>query len=75
MQISHFTFMVSGGWHTGCTACLQEKEPKIISCETIDRAVDFFYPFFHPEDKVHIRFGGVEPLRAYEQVEHAVNRI
>jgi sulfatase maturation enzyme AslB (radical SAM superfamily) len=50
---------------------VQKKEKKTIDNTCIDTAVDFFYPFFEPDGKIHIGFYGGEPLLAYEQVKHA----
>jgi sulfatase maturation enzyme AslB (radical SAM superfamily) len=71
MEISNLTFIVTDNCNYNCTYCIQKKEKKTINNNTIETAVDFFYPFFKADKKVSIAFYGGEPLLAYEQIKHA----
>jgi len=71
MKISNLTFIVTDNCNYNCSYCPQKKEKKTINNTIIKTAVDFFYPFFTGDDKIHIGFYGGEPLLAYEQIKHA----
>jgi sulfatase maturation enzyme AslB (radical SAM superfamily) len=51
---------------------VQKKEKKTIQNTTIERAVDFFYPFFSETEDVNVGFYGGEPLLAYENIAYTV---
>jgi uncharacterized protein len=72
MVLSDLTFIVTGDCNFNCAYCPQIKEKKTIHRETIEKAVNFFYPFFLNGDRNSIAFYGGEPLLAYEQVKQAV---
>jgi len=72
MEISNLTFIVTGDCNYNCTYCPQKKEKKTINNNTIETAVDFFYPLLKGNDDIYIGFYGGEPLLAYEQLEHTV---
>lgn len=71
MEISNFTFIITDDCNFDCSYCFQKKEKKTINETTIERAVDFFHPFFN-ETKTHVAFYGGEPLLAFDRIEQAV---
>ncbi|MCK4766383.1 MAG: 4Fe-4S cluster-binding domain-containing protein [Candidatus Aminicenantes bacterium] len=75
MKINNLTFIVTDDCNFNCSYCFQKKEKKTISSNVIDTAVDFFYPFLESKDRIHIGFYGGEPLLAFEQIKHAVQRL
>jgi uncharacterized protein len=73
MEFSSFTFFMTEDCNFDCSYCYQRKEKKYIDSTTLEKAIDFFLPFFLEE--CYINFYGGEPLLAYEQILHAVNYI
>lgn len=71
MEVSNLTFIVTDDCNFNCSYCFQEKEKKTITNTIIEKAVDFFYPFFN-NNKTHIGFYGGEPLLAFEKIQQAV---
>jgi sulfatase maturation enzyme AslB (radical SAM superfamily) len=47
------------------------KEKNYIDNETVEKSINFFYPFFNSEE-TGVNFYGGEPLLAFDQIEHAV---
>jgi len=72
MEITNLTFIVTDDCNYNCSYCLQKKEKKTITHETIRAAVDFFYPFLNSKHKVYIGFYGGEPLLAFDKIQYAV---
>jgi sulfatase maturation enzyme AslB (radical SAM superfamily) len=72
MEISNFTFIVTDDCNFNCSYCFQKKEKKTINNHTIERAVDFFYPYLKSNEKIYINFYGGEPLLAFEKIKHTV---
>lgn len=72
MKLSELTFIVTDDCNYNCSYCLQKKEKKNISYETIRDTVDFFYPFLVSKQKVQIGFYGGEPLLAFDKIKYAV---
>jgi sulfatase maturation enzyme AslB (radical SAM superfamily) len=75
MEISNLTFIVTDDCNFNCAYCMQKKEKKTISHACIEKAVDFFYPFFKEDENVHCGFYGGEPLLAYDRVKHATQLV
>lgn len=73
MKFDNFTFIVTDDCNFDCSYCNQHKEKKYMQSGTIEKAVDFFYPYF--TKKVSIYFYGGEPLLAFDQIQHAVSLI
>jgi uncharacterized protein len=71
MKIDHLTFIVTDDCNFNCSYCTQQKEKKTISRSTIEKAVNFFYPFFKENADIYIGFYGGEPLLAYEELKYA----
>ena len=71
MEISNFTFIVTDNCNFNCSYCMQKKENKTISNQTIQNAVEFFYPFFNHENSTRIAFYGGEPLMAFDKIQFA----
>ena len=72
MMISNLTFIVTDDCNYNCSYCLQNKEKKNITHETIKAAVDFFYPHLKSRDKIRIGFYGGEPLLAFDKIKYTV---
>jgi uncharacterized protein len=72
MEITNLTFIVTDDCNYNCSYCLQKKEKKTITHETIRAAADFFYPFLNSKHKVYIGFYGGEPLLAFDKIQYAV---
>ncbi len=75
MKLSNLTFIVTDDCNFNCAYCVQKKEKKTISNACIKKAVDFFYPFFKTDEKVHCGFYGGEPLMAYDRVKYAAQLV
>ena len=71
MALRSFTLIVTDDCNFDCIYCPQKKEKNYITTKTIEKAVDFFYPFFDDEG-TGINFYGGEPLLAFDQIRHAV---
>lgn len=70
MELNNFTFIVTDDCNFNCIYCMQKKEKKTIDKDTIQSAVDFFYPYM--AEKTSISFYGGEPLMAFEQVRYVI---
>jgi len=73
MEFSGFTFIVTEECNFSCSYCHQIKGKKRISLSTIEKALDFFFPFLSEE--CYINFYGGEPLLAFDRIKHAVSTI
>jgi sulfatase maturation enzyme AslB (radical SAM superfamily) len=71
IELSHFTFIVTDDCNFNCSYCFQEKEKKYMKHSAVEKAVEFFYPFF--QEDVCIGFYGGEPLLAFDTVKYAVS--
>ena len=72
MELNNLSFILTDDCNFNCSYCMQKKEKKTIDSQTIEAAVDFFYPFLTGTDTVTISFYGGEPTLAYEQMKYAV---
>ncbi|MCP4153486.1 MAG: radical SAM protein [bacterium] len=72
MKLSNLTFILTADCNYKCSYCIQKKEKKTIAIDTIETAVEFFYPFFNSRENNHIAFYGGEPLLTIQQLKHAV---
>lgn len=70
MELSFLTFIVTNDCNFNCAYCFQEKDKTTIAPATIEKAVEFFYPFLKQESTVD--FYGGEPLLAFDRVRHTV---
>lgn len=73
MEFANFTFIMTEECNFRCSYCRQKKEKKSIDVPTIEKAVDFFFPFFKPE--CYVNFYGGEPLLVFEQVKQVIHAI
>lgn len=73
MEFSSFTFIVTEECNFKCSYCYQKKGKKYIDVSTIEKALDFFFPFLTEE--CCINFYGGEPLLAFEKIRGAVSYI
>lgn len=73
MEFSSFTFTVTEECNFNCAYCFQKKGRRNIDISTIEKALNFFFPFLTKE--CSINFYGGEPLLAYNQIRHAVSAI
>lgn len=71
MKINRFTLIMTDHCNFDCSYCNQRKENIYLNRDHIEKALDFFYPFF-PEWPI-ITFYGGEPLLAYEEIKYTVN--
>lgn len=72
MEIVNLCFIVTDDCNLNCTYCYQKKEKKTITNSTIEKTINFFYPFLNREE-TYIGFYGGEPLLAYDKVVHAAS--
>lgn len=70
MKFSQLAFIVTDDCNFRCTYCPQIKEEIYMKHSTIEKAINFFYPFL--EDEVYIAFYGGEPLLAFDAVKYTV---
>lgn len=73
MKLTNFSFIVTDRCNFNCSYCFQKKGPNDMALSTVDKAVDFFYPYFN--DKTYIIFFGGEPLLNFAAIRHAVSRL
>ncbi len=73
MDLYSFTFFVTEDCNFNCFYCYQKKRKKYIKTATIEKAVDYFFPFL--TEDCFINFYGGEPLLAFDQIKHTVDRI
>ena len=73
MEFTDFTLIVTEECNFDCSYCYQRKGKKYLDSPTLERAIDFFMPFFG--DGCSINFTGGEPLLAFDHIQHAVNCI
>lgn len=70
MKLNRFTFIMTDDCNFDCSYCNQRKENSYLKRDHIEKAMDFFYPFF--TERPAITFYGGEPLLAFEEIEYAV---
>jgi sulfatase maturation enzyme AslB (radical SAM superfamily) len=77
MKISNLTFIMTDDCNFNCSYCPQKKEKKNLDNETIERSVDFFYPFLksNTNNPIKIGFYGGEPLLAFPQIQQTIELI
>lgn len=75
MELSNLTFVVTDQCNFRCTYCPQDKQNNYITIDTIDKSLDFFYPYLRTDKKVYIGFYGGEPLLAFDQIQHTIQRV
>jgi len=73
MEFSGFTLIVTEECNFNCPYCYQKKGERYLDASTIEKALDFFFPFL--KEECYINFYGGEPLLALDQIRHAVNYI
>ena len=71
MEFSSFAITVTEECNFNCSYCYQKKGRRCCDTETIERALEFFSPFF--AEDCYISFYGGEPLLAFDKIKHAVN--
>jgi sulfatase maturation enzyme AslB (radical SAM superfamily) len=71
MKFSNLSFIVTDDCNFNCSYCFQGKEKTYMAPATIEKSIDFFYPYLG--DKVDIIFFGGEPLMAYDKIKQAVS--
>lgn len=71
MKFSQLAFIVTDDCNYNCPYCPQIKENSYMNCSTIEKAVEFFYPFL--DEEAYIVFYGGEPLLAFENIKYAVS--
>jgi sulfatase maturation enzyme AslB (radical SAM superfamily) len=70
MKFGQLAFIVTDDCNFRCSYCPQIKEKIYLERSTIDKAIEFFYPFL--EKEAYIIFFGGEPLLAFDTVEYIV---
>jgi sulfatase maturation enzyme AslB (radical SAM superfamily) len=70
MDISDFRFILTEECNYSCSYCYQTRAAKTIDISTVERALDFFFPYL--SEKCLIAFTGGEPLLEFAQIRHAV---
>jgi uncharacterized protein len=71
MKFSQLAFIVTDDCNFNCAYCRQIKDSSYMKRSTIDKVVDFFYPFL--DDETYIIFYGGEPLLAFDNIKYAVS--
>jgi uncharacterized protein len=71
MKFSQLAFIVTDDCNYNCFYCPQTKENSYMKRSTIEKAVEFFYPFLNEE--TDISFYGGEPLLAFDKIKYAVS--
>ncbi len=73
MEISDFRFILTEECNYSCSYCYQTRAAKTIDISTLERALDFFFPFL--SEQCLIAFTGGEPLLAFDRIRQAVDFI
>jgi len=73
MKFASFTFNVTEKCNFNCSYCYQKKGTREIELPVLEKAIQFFSPFF--ANTCYINFYGGEPLLAFDKIEFAVNLI
>jgi uncharacterized protein len=73
MEFSGLNFTLTEDCNYHCSYCYQKKGKRYIATSTIEKAVDFFFPFLKGD--CYVNFYGGEPLLAYDLIQHAVTYI
>jgi sulfatase maturation enzyme AslB (radical SAM superfamily) len=73
MELSEFTMIITSDCDSRCSYCPQIKEKKYINNSLLEKAIEFFYPFF--KDGIVVSFYGGEPLLALPRIQHTVTLI
>jgi len=73
MELSFFTIILTNDCNFNCTYCFQKKDKKIIETKTIEKALNFFFPFLKKQSTVD--FYGGEPLLAFDRIQHTVELV
>lgn len=71
MKFSQLAFIVTDDCNYNCFYCPQKKENSYMKRSTIEKAVEFFYPFL--DEEAYILFCGGEPLLAFENIKYTVS--
>ena len=66
MELSTFTFIVTGDCNFNCSYCYQTKDKKYMDASTAKSAIDYFFPRLTPD--CFVNFYGGEPLLAFKQI-------
>ncbi|MGD9347405.1 MAG: radical SAM protein, partial [Candidatus Aminicenantes bacterium] len=70
MNFSGLNFNLTDDCNCNCSYCYQRKGELYMDASTIEKAVDFFFPFL--EEECYINFYGGEPLLAYDLIQRSV---
>lgn len=73
MNISDFRFILTEECNYSCSYCYQTRAAKTIDISTIEKALEFFFPFL--SEQCLIAFTGGEPLLAFDKIQLAVEYI
>jgi sulfatase maturation enzyme AslB (radical SAM superfamily) len=71
MKFSQLAFIVTDDCNYNCFYCPQTKENSYMKRSTIEKAVEFFYPFL--DEEAYILFCGGEPLLAFDNIKYTVS--
>lgn len=71
MKFKNLGFLLTEDCNFKCSYCRQEKRKKYMKASTIEKAVDFFYPFL--DEEPYIVFYGGEPLLVFDLIQDAVS--
>lgn len=71
MKLTELAIILTDDCNFDCSYCRQMKEENYMKKSTINKTVDFFYPFLTRQS--FIVFYGGEPLLAYDNIEYAVS--
>jgi sulfatase maturation enzyme AslB (radical SAM superfamily) len=73
MKFRHLSFIVTDDCNFKCSYCFQNKEKKYMDLSTLEKSIDFFYPYL--DDNVDIIFFGGEPLMAFDKIKYGVQKL
>jgi sulfatase maturation enzyme AslB (radical SAM superfamily) len=71
MKFSQLAFIVTDDCNYNCFYCPQKKENIYMKQSTLEKAVEFFYPFL--DEEAYIVFYGGEPLLAFDNIKYTVS--
>ena len=69
-EFNTLTFYLTEDCNYACSYCYQKKGKRSLKPKTLQKAIDFFSPYFG--DAPHINFYGGEPLLAFNSIEQVL---
>jgi uncharacterized protein len=71
LKFSQLAFIVTDDCNFNCSYCRQIKDSSYMKRSTIEKVVEFFYPYL--DEEAYIVFYGGEPLLAFDCIKYAVS--